>query len=490
MKKSHSNNSHISKGIAYTGVDVHDADEDLAFAEAVTVEMSAAANINGKHDESDYDRQNIHGNDKDETVFMVDSNAVTVLKNETGLAHGATSTGRVVTMGSVNIASGSDLEEATPVPGHQILVKGELQPSEYRDAWATVLFLIQCVVMVGVAIAYFPYIGQAAKMVSANTTTTAATTAATTATATSELSDDLTNNTDADDKSGLDFLYILLISYAIAGVTTMLTLSLMMRYSESLVKMSFFFAPLIFIAIFIIRLLAGDAMAVMDAIFALVFSIIIICHWAFYKKHVAFAAANLRSALTALKLNSATFGVAFLFSVISFVALIVSAIAFVGVQSKAGLQGVVSCAVLHKDDDSVVYQPGQMCDTNPPNAVLTVALMFCFYWTQQVIKNVVHVTTAGVVGSWWFAPMGDPSSSTCCCSTSHPSVTASSLSRAMTYSFGSICFGSLLVSIAEVLKSSTNSSNRNGRDCSILGCILQVGLCVHPVCSWNALRFV
>ncbi len=34
-----------------------------------------------------------------------------------------------------------------------------------------------------------------------------------------------------------------------------------------------------------------------------------------------------------------------------------------------------------------------------------------YYWTQQVLSNTVHVTTSGVIGTWWFAPH---EASTCC----------------------------------------------------------------------------
>ncbi|KAI2497367.1 Plasma-membrane choline transporter [Fragilaria crotonensis] len=172
--------------------------------------------------------------------------------------------------------------------------------------------------------------------------------------------------------------------------------------------------------------------------------------------------------------------------------MIVCLILLVGEQSKSDLEGKVSCAVLHKDDDSVVYQPGRMCNTHPPNPGLVLYLMKCFYITQQNIKLVVHVTTPGVVGSWWFTPMGDPSSSCCCrCTKSHCNVIAS-LSRAMTFSFGSICLGSLLVSIMDVSKSFARSSNQNGRDISIVGCILECVLyCIRNLIEYfNSWAFV
>lgn len=112
-----------------------------------------------------------------------------------------------------------------------------------------------------------------------------------------------------------------------------------------------------------------------------------------------------------------------------------------------------------------------VCDTHPPNPILIVALVLGFYWTQQVIQNVVHFTiTAVSLDPGGFSPIGDPS----CCS---PTV-MSSLSRALTYSFGSICFGSLIVSIIKVLEYSARFSHRNERACGIDGCILQVRFCV------------
>ena len=427
-------------------------EKDLAFAKAV--------NVN-------------HDGEQDDEIVVVDEYAVKVVNTSAAAATAtadAASSKNDMQLQSMQIAPGSDVEEA--VPDH--LVKGEVQPSQYRDAWATVLFLMQCAAMLGVAIAYFPYIGQ---VQAANGTNGTAQNDDFTST-TSQGTDNVSNDTE---RSGFDFLFLLLMSYVIAGLLTMVALTLMMRYSEALVKISFFVAPLSFFAIAVILSPFGDDTYLMFTWFAFIFSMVSFCCWFFYKKHIPFAAANLRSALTALRMNSATFGLAFLFSTVSFAAMIVWAIALLGVQSKSDSQGQVECSVLHTDDDTVVYQPNQMCDTHPPNPVLMAALLLGFYWTQQVVQNVVHVTTAGVVGSWWFAPMGDPS----CCS---PTVT-SSLSRAVTYSFGSICFGSLLVSIMKVLEYFVRDSNRNGRDCSIFGCILEVRVWI-PLLSLKSTSMV
>ena len=64
----------------------------------------------------------------------------------------------------------------------------------------------------------------------------------------------------------------------------------------------------------------------------------------------------------------------------------------------------------------------------------------------QVVKGIMHVTTAGVVGSWWFSPhvRGD--------------VVLQSIKQSVTTSFGSVCFGSLIV-IIDARSSGTHGAN-------------------------------
>jgi len=81
---------------------------------------------------------------------------------------------------------------------------------------------------------------------------------------------------------------------------------------------------------------------------------------------------------------------------------------------------------------------------NDIDAYIVFLLVLSMYWTQQVIRNVVHVTVAGTVGTWWWAPHEANS----CCS----EAVRSSHARAMTNSFGSICLGSLIVAIIQTIK--------------------------------------
>lgn len=70
-----------------------------------------------------------------------------------------------------------------------------------------------------------------------------------------------------------------------------------------------------------------------------------------------------------------------------------------------------------------------------------------------------------VTGTWWFAP--DEASS--CCSAG----ICDSMKRAMTTSFGSICFGSLIVAIIQALRALANAARSNDDGNAILVCIAE-----------------
>ena len=94
----------------------------------------------------------------------------------------------------------------------------------------------------------------------------------------------------------------------------------------------------------------------------------------------------------------------------------------------------------------------------------------------QVLQNTVHVTTAGVVGTWWFAP--DEASS--CWS----SAIRDSFLRATTYSFGSICFGSFLVALVQALRAMHRIAHEND-DCSFLICFIDCILgCIEGILEY------
>lgn len=72
---------------------------------------------------------------------------------------------------------------------------------------------------------------------------------------------------------------------------------------------------------------------------------------------------------------------------------------------------------------------------------LIVFVTFAGYWITEWLKNTIHSTVAGVYGSWFF-----------CAGNMPKRATRGSFFRAVTYSFGSISFGSLVVALINMVR--------------------------------------
>lgn len=98
-------------------------------------------------------------------------------------------------------------------------------------------------------------------------------------------------------------------------------------------------------------------------------------------------------------------------------------------------------------------------DPDALTIVLTIYTAFSLFWTSQVISNTVQTTIAGVYATYYFLH-----------GTGQAIIapTASSLRRAATYSFGSICFGSFVVAILQTMRFCVRMFSD---DRSITGCI-------------------
>jgi hypothetical protein len=102
--------------------------------------------------------------------------------------------------------------------------------------------------------------------------------------------------------------------------------------------------------------------------------------------------------------------------------------------------------------------------------------LLSYYWTHQVLQNIVHVTNAGVVGTWFLMP---EEASTCWA----PAL-GDSWMRAMTYSFGSICFGSFLVALVQALRAMRHLAREND-DFNFLVCLIDCILaCIQGIIEY------
>lgn len=78
------------------------------------------------------------------------------------------------------------------------------------------------------------------------------------------------------------------------------------------------------------------------------------------------------------------------------------------------------------------------CSGTTNTIIIYSCMLLCFFWTAEVLKNIVTVTTVGVVALWWTGQGG-------------ALAVPLSFCRASTWNLGAICFGSLLVAIITTL---------------------------------------
>jgi hypothetical protein len=76
--------------------------------------------------------------------------------------------------------------------------------------------------------------------------------------------------------------------------------------------------------------------------------------------------------------------------------------------------------------------------------LLLLAFIVSWHWTTTVIKNIVRVTVASAIGTWWFRP--HDVAPYCTTAVSQP------LGRSVTYALGSICRGSVVGPLAHWLR--------------------------------------
>ena len=232
-------------------------------------------------------------------------------------------------------------------------------------------------------------------------------------------------------------------SIAISLVLSSMSLSFMMAFAEGLIKFALIFTCVIYGLSGLLALAVG---AGGGAIMSLI--LCALCVWYTYSvwDRIPFAAVNMKTGISAIKTNIGVALYAYVSLVVMFIWTIWWSITFVS---------TIGLAELKEEGNDNENEEAEV------DGLLTFLFLVSFYWTSQVITNVVHVTVAGVVGTWWFAPHEASS----CCSPA----TRDSFFRATTYSFGSICLGSLIVALIEAMREMVRQARES--DDGILVCL-------------------
>ncbi|KAG7359953.1 plasma-membrane choline transporter family protein [Nitzschia inconspicua] len=315
---------------------------------------------------------------------------------------------------------------------------GEPQPAQYKDPIWAILFYIHLGVMAFLAIRYAPlmaqemaaeYVGGAYRKLSSAVVTRSLEEGSNVEGESAELEIDIAS-----------LVTIIVLVGLAALLVSSAAIGLMVAFPKPLIKMALFFNLFLTGAMAIMSLIAG---AIFPAIMIGVAFMFNVCFIRAVWSRIPFAAANLVTAISAVKSNMGLTFFAYNNLFVTFFWSIWWSIAFVAtsyVVSNCNAQGY--------------------CE-NEMNGGLVFLFLVSFFWTAQVVKNVVHVTVAGTVGTWWLFPQ----EANGCCS----SAVRDSYWRSITTSFGPICLGSLIVAVIQATREIVNSM-RN-QDDSLLLCI-------------------
>jgi hypothetical protein len=307
--------------------------------------------------------------------------------------------------------------------------KGEAQPAVMRDKWFAVAFLVQFFAVITTSIVVAPsswagsFSGDSVSAASNNT---------------------YGNNDGSQEKTEPDVVFwtfIIGVSVLVATALSLFSMTIMSKNAVGMITAS------LWLCIILCGLVAMSSIFVAPPV-GIIYGIFTVCLVGYLrqvKNRIPYAASNLKCSISVLK-NNLGLGLVAIGSMIGLVAYFLSwAFAFMFTMSL----------------DAMKDNTGEE-GLSPLGVFVACIFLLSFYWTHEVLRNIVRATVSGVVGHWWFVPTEAASF----CSTA----VRGSATRASTYSLGSIAFGSLIVAVLQLIRNTLHNAN-NDRNAGILRCI-------------------
>lgn len=294
--------------------------------------------------------------------------------------------------------------------------KGETQPKAFRDWPFAILFLVQLLLVFFLGLWYFPQ-EQAESMTT------------------------LLSSLSRVKLSQMVFGVIVSVLY------TTVALTLVSRWGKQIISISIWFSVLTSTLLSILFALTGQWYMVLPFALAAFFG----TWYALSITHrIPFAAANLHAAIQVLNTNKGLWFVS-----LSMIAFGIIYTLFWTIALYGALDFDIECS----EDDSDTCD----LDWNHERTWMYFPFVLCLFFTQQVISNLGHTVCSGIAASWYF----DPQSTGGWCS----DAIRDSVKRSLTTTFGSICYGSLLVALVQflrflvhILRQNREEEHRRGRN--------------------------
>eukprot|EP00835_Amoeboradix_gromovi_P003358 NODE_218_length_14160_cov_0.274874.p5 type:complete len:335 gc:universal NODE_218_length_14160_cov_0.274874:1889-885(-) len=247
----------------------------------------------------------------------------------------------------------------------------------------------------------------------------------------------------------------LIVSFVVSFLLTFIYLKLMQNHPEALVKYSFWFY-FIFTGIITIFMFASGNFVF--GVISLIFLGLMVWMWFGIRSQIPFLAALLSTVAKVTRKYPALLTTVIVGDFVSFIWSAFSGAAF--------MSFFVKFAVSRAKDGSIVVD-----QRNPAFIFCVVYGMFSSYWAMNVMRYLVHVVVCGLFATYYFLSDNMPSSPT-----------LASLKRGMTTSFGSICFGALVITIVQMIRQAMDYARRNADNPAayfILCCLQCIVSCIE-----------
>jgi len=276
---------------------------------------------------------------------------------------------------------------------------------KYKDVWAIILFVCTIIITIVIACISLPHINLG-KVVNYN----------------SKYHDDY--------KECIMFIIVSgIISIIGSAILTLIYMLLVKYCGEKMIKGTLFFS-LIFYLIHISWCIIIPYIYIypFKLFYVIIFSVLIISSYFIWKSKIPLAKDILKTVNSVIRRNPDIFKIGFIGCAIACIWYIFLSFAMFATISYSNEKG-----------KGVIY----LC-------IIYIFFLFSFYYSSQVIKNIVHVTTAGIFATYYLHGVIDPISNKV--EVDNRSITLKSLKRAITTSFGPICYGSLTIPIIKIFE--------------------------------------
>lgn len=242
-----------------------------------------------------------------------------------------------------------------------------------------------------------------------------------------------TNNSGTNDLFTIDYKNVLAIIFFAgfyACILSYISFGFMLILARSLIVIMLIFSIIVSLAWGLIGLTADPYGIISVTGFAALLSTLGYTMYSWNR--IPFAATNLYTALAAMQSTADITIVGLISLIVAFGWCLMWSTAVIGIVNN------------YNDKDCDIKDACE-AHVNRHHVPLYLFFLLSFHWTTMVIKNVVRVTVASAIGTWWFYPSDIGPFCT--------SAVVRPLIQSLSTSFGSICLGSLIISPAQLLMS-------------------------------------